>query len=247
MKIENKNIVVTGANRGIGAAIVRELLKHKVGKVYAAARKIENLPDFGDKRVVPLTLDITDPKQVKDATDKAKDAHVLVNIAGTAHFGTTLDNAMESVAADMNTNYYGTLAMMRAFVPVLHKNGEGLIANVSSVAGLAAFPSIGGYSASKAALHSLTQSARAELVGRNIHVVGIYPGPIDTDMAKDFPMEKASAESAARLIVAGMIAGDEYIFPDPMSKESGALWLHDPRALEKQFAARPEPAAKDAA
>jgi NAD(P)-dependent dehydrogenase (short-subunit alcohol dehydrogenase family) len=247
MKIENKNIVVTGANRGIGAAIVRELLKHKVGKVYAAARKIGNLPDFGDARVVPLALDITDPKQVNAAAEKAKDTHILVNNAGTAHFGTTLDNTMDAVTADMNTNYYGTLAMMRAFVPVLHKNGAGLIANVSSTAGLAAFPAVGSYSASKAALHSLTQSARTELADRNIHVVGVYPGPIDTDMAKDFPMEKASAESTAQLIVAGMIAGDEYIFPDPMSKEAGALWLRDPCAVEKQFAARPEAAATDAA
>lgn len=247
MKIENKNIVVTGANRGIGAAIVRELLKHKVGKIYAAARKIENLPDFGDGRVVPVALDITDPRQVKAIAEKARDAHILVNNAGTAHFGGTIDNMMESVMADMNTNYYGTLAMMRAFVPLLQKNGEGLIANVSSVAGIAAFPAVGSYSASKAAVHSLTQSARAELEGRNIHVVGIYPGPIDTDMAKDFPMEKASAASTAQSIVAGMIAGDEYIFPDPMSKEAGALWQRDPRALEKQFAARPDAAATDAA
>ena len=242
MKIENKNILVTGANRGIGAAIVRELLTHKVGKVYAAARKIENLPDFDDRRVVPLALDVTNDKQVKAAADKAKDVHILVNNAGTAHFGTILQNAMESVAADMTTNYYGTLAMMRAFVPVLQKNGEGLIANVSSMAGLAAFPLVGSYSASKAALHSLTQSARAELTDRNIHVVGIYPGPIDTDMARDFPMAKASAESAAHLIVAGMIAGDDYIFPDPLSRESGAVWLRDPRGLEKQFAAPPDPA-----
>ena len=245
MKIENKNILVTGANRGIGAAIVRELLKHKVGKVYAAARKIENLPDFGDSRAVPLALDITDVKQMKAIAEKAKDVHVLINNAGTARFGAALDSGMEDITGDMNTNYYGTLAMMRAFVPVLHKNGEGLIANVVSVAGLAAFPSIGGYSASKAALHSLTQSVRAELADKKIRVLGIYPGPIDTDMAKDFPMEKASTASTAQLIVAGLIAGDEYIFPDPMSKEVGALWLRDPRAVEKQFAA--PPAASDAA
>jgi NAD(P)-dependent dehydrogenase (short-subunit alcohol dehydrogenase family) len=247
MNIENKNIIVTGANRGIGAAIVRELLKHNIGKIYAAARKIENLPDFGDRRVVPLVLDITNSNQVKAVADKAKDAHILINNAGTAHFGTVIDNTMESVAADMNTNYFGTLAMMRAFVPVLQKNGEGLIATVSSVAGLAAFPAIGSYSISKAAVHALIQSARGELADRNIHVVGIYPGPIDTDMAKEFPMEKASAASAAQRIVAGMIAGDEYIFPDPMSKESGALWQRNPRTLEKQFAGRPDAAATDAA
>ncbi len=238
MKIENKNIIVTGANRGIGAAIVRELLKHKVGKVYAAARKIENLPDFGDKRVVPLALDITDVKQVAAAAEKAVDVNVLINNAGTAHFGTTLDNAFENVVADMNTNYFGTLSMMRAFAPVLQKNGQGLIANVSSSAGLAAFPAVGSYSASKAALHSLTQSARTELADRGVQVAGIYPGPIDTDMAKDFPMEKASASSTAERIVAGLIAGDEYIFPDPMSQEAGALWLRDPRAVERQFSGR---------
>lgn len=238
MNIENKTILVTGANRGIGAALVRELLKRPVKKIYAAARKIENLPDFGDARVVPLLLDITNKEHIKEAAQKAKDVNVLINNAGTAHFGTTLDNAMDAVIADMNTNFFGTLLVTRAFVPVIEKNGEGLIANVSSGAGLAAFPVIGSYSASKAALHSLTQSNRAELAGRNIHVVGIYPGPIDTDMAREFPMEKASVESTAILIVDGLIAGDEYIFPDPMSKTTGELWLHDPRALEKQFSER---------
>lgn len=239
MKLEHKNIIVTGANRGIGAALVRELLKHQVGKIYATARKIESLPDFGDKRVVPLALDITDQNQVQAAAEKAGDAQVLINNAGTAHFGTALNNPLEAVMADMNTNYYGTLFVIRAFVPVLQRNGPGLIANISSGVGLAAFPAIGSYSASKAALHSLTQSTRAELADRNIHVVGIYPGPIDTEMAKEFPMAKASAESTAQRIVAGVIAGNEYIFPDPMSQESGALWLRDPRALEKQFGARP--------
>ena len=238
MKLDHKNIIVTGANRGIGAAIVRELLKYNVGKVYATARNPGGLPDFGDKRVVPVSLDITDPKQVAAAASKAKDVNVLINNAGTAHFGTTLDNSLEAVAADMNTNYFGTLHMMRSFAPVLQKNGQGLIANVSSGAGLAAFPAIGSYSASKAAMHSLTQSARAELADRGIDVVGIYPGPIDTDMAKDFPMEKVSAAYAAERIVAGLIAGDEYIFPDPMSQESGALWQRDLRALERQFAGR---------
>src|ERR1700752_1561734 len=121
MKLENKNIVVTGANRGIGAAIVKELLTHKGGKVAAAARKVENLPDFGDKRVVPLALDITNAKQVAVAAEKAKDAHVLINNAGTANFGAIIDGGVD-VTADLNTNYYGTLAMMRAFTPVIKKN-----------------------------------------------------------------------------------------------------------------------------
>lgn len=237
MKLDNKNILVTGANRGIGAAIVRELLKHNVGKVYAAARKPESLPDFGDRRVEAVALDITDEAQVKDAAQKLKDVNAVINNAGTAHFNSVVTASAADISSDMNTNYFGTLSVIRHFAPVLQKNGKGLIANVNSVVSLAGMASIGGYSASKAALHSATQAARAELAPRGIHVAGIYPGPIDTDMAKDFPMEKATPESTAEKIVAGLLAGDSYIFPDPVSAEWGALWLRDPLALERQFAA----------
>jgi NAD(P)-dependent dehydrogenase (short-subunit alcohol dehydrogenase family) len=236
MKLDNQNIIVTGANRGIGAALVRELLKHKVGKVYAGARKIECLPDFGDKRVVPLALDITNSKQVTAAAAQAKDVHVLINNAGIATFSSLIDSGTDAIAADMNTNYYGTLSVIRAFVPVMQKNGKGLIANVASVVGLAPIAMAGGYSASKAALHSATQAIRTELAPRNIKVSGIYPGPIDTDMAKDFPVAKATPEATAKAIVAGLIAGEEYIFPDPMSAEAGKLWLRDPLALAKLLA-----------
>jgi len=237
MKLDNKNIVITGANRGIGAAIVRELLKHNVGKVYVAARKIESLPNFNDKRVVPVALDITNGKQIAAAADKAKDANVLINNAGIATFASLIDGEVDAIAADMNTNYHGTLAVTRAFVPVLKKNGHGVIVSVSSILGLAPMAVVGGYSASKAALHSAIQATRVELAPQGIHVAGIYPGPIDTDMARDFPIAKASVESTAQAIVAGIIAGEDYIFPDAMSQQVGQLWRHDPVALEKQFAA----------
>jgi NAD(P)-dependent dehydrogenase (short-subunit alcohol dehydrogenase family) len=243
MKLDNKTILVTGANGGIGAAIVRELLKHKVGKVYAAARNVKKLPDSGDKRVVPLALDITDPKQVADATRQAKDVNILINNAGTVAFASIIEGHPDKIAADMNTNYLGTLNMMRAFAPVLQKNGQGEIANVISVVGLAPMPMIGGYSASKAALHSATQAARAELATRNIHVIGIYPGPIDTEMARDFAFTKTSPEVAAQAIVTGIIEGKDYIFPDPMSQQVGALWEQNPKALEKQLAMPPAEAA----
>jgi len=237
MKLDTKTVLVTGANRGIGAAIVRDLLKHKVGKVYAAARNIKTLPDFGDKRVVPLALDITDSKQVADAAKQAEDVNILINNAGIATFSSIVEGQHDQIAADMRVNYFGTVAMMQAFAPVLQKNGQGVIANVVSVVGLAPIVSVGGYSASKAALHSATQVARTELASRNIHVAGIYPGPIDTDMARDFPMDKASPAVTAQAIVAGIIEGKDYIFPDPMSQQVGALWEQNPTALEKQFAA----------
>src|SRR5579884_3643174 len=115
MKIDNKTILVTGANRGIGSAIVRELLKHKVGKVYAAARNTKSLPDFGEKRVVPLALDITDSGQVADAA--------------IATFASLIGSHPDQIAADMRVNYFGTVAMMQAFAPLLQNNGQGVIAN----------------------------------------------------------------------------------------------------------------------
>lgn len=239
MKLENKNIVVTGANRGIGAAVVRELLKHKVGKIYAAARNTKNLPDFGDNRVVPLTLDITNAQQAAAAAEKAKDVHVLINNAGTAAFGGISDGKWETIAADMNTNYYGTLSVTQAFLPALKKNGNAVIANVASVVSFAPVTALGSYSASKAALHSATQTLRTELAPQGVHVAGIYPGPIDTDMAKDIPMEKASVETTAKAIVAGLLADEIYIFPDPTSQQVGVLWQHDPVGLERQFSVPP--------
>lgn len=236
MKLDGKTILVTGSNRGIGAALVRELLKHKVGKIYAAARDTAKLPEFNDSRVVPLALDVTNTAQLSDAVAKAGDVNILVNNAGTAQFGGVLGNTLESIQADMNTNYYGTLNVTRAFAPVIQKNGHGQIATVSSIVGLANMAMAGSYSASKAAVHSLIQSLRGELAGKNVQVLGIYPGPIDTDMAKGISMAKASVETTAQNIVAGLIAGEEYIFPDSISQEWGALWLKDPQGLEKLFA-----------
>ena len=236
MDLSKKTILVTGANRGIGAAIVRELLTRGVGKIYAASRDTAKLPDFGDARVVKLALDITDSAQIQRAAAQAKDVQVLINNAGIATHGNVVQSDSAALAADMQVNYFGTLSMLHAFAPVLEKNGGGVIANVISVVGLASIPAIGGYSASKAALFSATQAARAELAPKQIKVVGIFPGPIDTDMAREFPMEKASAATAAKAIADGLAAGVEDIFPDPMSQQVSQLWASNPKALEKQFA-----------
>jgi NAD(P)-dependent dehydrogenase (short-subunit alcohol dehydrogenase family) len=237
MELKSKTVLVTGANRGIGEAIVRELLKTDVTKIYAAARNAKSLPDFADKRVVPLTLDITNRAQITKAATDAKDTQILINNAGIATHANVLTSSSDELAADMNVNYFGTLSMMNAFAPIIEKNGGGTIANVISIVGLASIAGIGGYSASKAALFSATQAARKELAEKKITVTGIFPGPIDTDMAKDFPMEKASAADTAAAIVKGIKAGTEDIYPDPMSQSVSKLWASDPKALEKQFAA----------
>ncbi|WKL57055.1 SDR family NAD(P)-dependent oxidoreductase [Asticcacaulis sp. ZE23SCel15] len=235
MKISNATVLVSGANRGIGAAIVRELLNKGVAKVYAGARNPATLPDFGDARVVPVKLDITDEAAVQALAAAHADIDILINNAGTAQFGTVLTTSNEAFGYDFSTNVYGTLNLLRAFTPQLVTKKSGAIVNVISVVGLVAAHSLAGYSASKAALLSITQSVREELKDSGVDVLGVFPGPIDTDMARDIPLSKATPESAAALIVAGIEAGDLYIYPDPTAQVIGATWATNAAGLEKVF------------
>jgi NAD(P)-dependent dehydrogenase (short-subunit alcohol dehydrogenase family) len=232
MPLSNKVALVTGANRGIGAAIVQEMLKAGVAKVYATARDPKTLPAFGDSRVVPLQLDITSDASVNAVASAVNDVDVLVNNAGTLAFGDYISSSLETFEDDMRTNFFGTLRVLRAFTPQFVARKSGTIANVSSVVGLSAVPLMAAYSGSKAALHSITQSLRGTLDKYNIKVIGIYPGPIETDLAKPVPYEKVTPEYAAVNIVKGIAEGQTYIFPDPMSQQVEQLWSTDNRKLE---------------
>lgn len=232
MTLSNETAFVTGASRGIGAALVRELLSVGVRKVYATARNKHSIPDFGDARVVPLQLDVTDESSVKAAVAIADDVDVLINNAGTMGFTDFLNESPEESDADMQTNFYGTLRVIRAFAPQFVARGTGTIVNLVSIVGLSSVPMLGGYSASKAALHSLTQTLRGSLKQSGVKVIGIYPGPIDTELAKDVPLEKASVEHAATNIILGIQNGDAYVFPDPTAKQIEHLWANDGRQLE---------------
>lgn len=237
MKLEGKTALVSGANRGIGKALVQALLQQGVKKVYAAARNPANLPAFNDPRVVPLKLDITNRADIQAAAQQAADIDVLINNAGALAFASVTTGSEDDLKQDMMVNYFGTLNVIRAFVPALASRNGAAIANLISIVGLASMAGVGGYSASKAALHSATQALRAELKAKNISVHGIFPGPIDTDMAKEFPMAKASPESTAANIVQGIASGQEDIFPDPMSAQLSQLYASNPKELERQFAA----------
>jgi len=240
MSYTNQTVLVTGANRGIGLATVRELLKTDVKKVYAATRNLAALPTFDDARVVPLQLDIIDSGSIAAAAKTAADVDILINNAGTATFGDLFGGTIEDATRDFTTNFYGTYNAIRAFVPTFRARKSGTIVNVVSVVGLTAAPMGPGYSASKAALQSLTQSLRNILAADGIRVLGVYPGPIDTDMAKELTFDKTSPEDAAIDIVAGVARGDTYIFPDPFAKQIGALWEADGRALDAVFTAADE-------
>lgn len=236
MNIQGKTVLITGANRGIGAALVRAFLKHGIGKVYAAARNPSSLPDFKDARVVPVQLDITKASEVTAAAQKIGAVDILVNNAGIMTFSGVLTASSADLAADMEVNYFGTIRIIQAFAPLIEKQGGGVIANISSIVGLAPLPVIAGYSASKAALFSATQAARIALKPKKIEVIGIFPGPIDTDLAKNLPIDKASPVDAAEEMVRGIIAGQEDIYPDPTSKHLSTLWSSNPKGLEQFFA-----------
>ena len=236
MSFDKKVVFVSGTNRGIGKAIVEALLKYPVKKVYASARKIEDLPKYNDSRVVPIRLDISNQKEIRQAASLAQDVDILINNAGALSFASILTGKEEYLKRDMLVNYFGTVDMIQAFVPIIAKKGQGAIANISSIVGLAPMYPAGGYSASKAALHSATQSLRAELKSKHITVHGIYPGPIDTDMSKGFDMPKTSPQVTAENILKGIIVGKEEIYPDPMSLQLGEVWSRNPKGLELEFA-----------
>jgi NAD(P)-dependent dehydrogenase (short-subunit alcohol dehydrogenase family) len=247
VQIAGTTAVVTGANRGIGRALVEALLARGAARVYATARRPEALGDlvarYGE-RVVPLRLDVTRPSEVRAVAAQAGDVRLLINNAGiVVKFGGELTDADWITAArdEFEVNVLGALSVTQAFAPALTGRAGAAVVNISSVAGLVAFPFLASYSASKAALHSLTQATRALLAPNGVHVVGVYPGPIDTDLAKPFEMVKTAPEAAANAILDGLEEGREEIFPDPMAREVGELFLRDPKALERQFAATATP------
>ena len=231
--------LVTGSNRGIGRGIVLELLNRGAAKVYAAARNTDALSDlvsqYGE-RVVPITLDVTDAEQVATAAAQATDVSILVNNAGVAAMNDLFGDPLEEARRQFEVNYWGTLYMTRAFVPILKANGGGSLINISSVAALTNFPNFPTYSDSKAAVHSLTSGARLLLAGENILTTGVYPGPVDTDMAKDIEMEKYSVESVAAAILDGVAEGKEEIFPDPVSQGFAQPYEAGHKTLERTVA-----------
>lgn len=238
MKIENSVAFITGANRGIGRALVETLLAKGVKKLYAAARnprQLEGLFSEAQGRVIPIQLDVTRPEEIEAAAKKASDINLLINNAGVlASFG-VLTSPRDQIERDLRTNFFGVLDTTRAFLPSLERSGAGAVVNILTVVSLASMPGLGGYSASKAAALSLTQSLRGELNARGVRVFSVYPGPIDTDMIKGFELPKTSPKEAARAIVEGISNDQEDIAPDAMSREVISKWLRDPKQVERQF------------
>jgi NAD(P)-dependent dehydrogenase (short-subunit alcohol dehydrogenase family) len=234
MDVKGSVVLVTGANRGIGAALVAAFVAAGARKVYAATR---NPPAAeAGSVVVPIALDITDDDRVAAVAREAGDVDILVNNAGISAGQTFLRPADSKDAADeMRVNYFGTLAMMRAFAPVLKRNGGGAIVNVLSILSHVSLPAAGSYSASKAAAFSLTQGVRAELASQGTLVIGLMPSFVDTDMTVQVSAPKISPSAVADATVAAIQAGTEDVYPGDAGQVAAQL-LADPKAVEKSFA-----------
>lgn len=236
MDIKHSTALVSGANRGIGRALVEALLSAGVAKVYAAARNVETVV-ASDRRVVAVPLDVTDEAAVAALAKRADDVTLLVNNAGVLDFGSVLDAPRAAFERNFAANFYGVLSMSKAFAPVIERNGGGAIVNILTLVALASMPGLGVYNASKAAAWSLNQSLRAALSRCKVAVHGVFPGAVDTDMLAGVEMPKTSPADVAKAIVRGVSSGLEDIFPDPMSSSLYDAWRKDHKAVEKQFAA----------
>ena len=239
-KIAGCTALVTGANRGIGREFVVTLINRGATKVYACARNAENLEELVSSypdQVQAIQVDITNSEQVEKAAEQATDVSLLINNAGINRLQAFIASADLSAAQEeMNTNYFGTLSMCRAFHAILGTNGGGAIVNVLSILARVNLPMMGSLCASKAAGLSLTQGVRAELAQQGTSVLAVMPGAVDTDMSRDFPPPKMPPSEVAEQTLDAIEAGQEELYCGDMAGGIAHGLEADPKAVEKEFA-----------
>ena len=229
-----KTVLVTGANRGLGQALVEEALRRGAKRVYAGTRREFS---HSDERVVAVALDVTDEDQIQRAAGQVESLDVLINNAGVAIYDDLSER--DVLERHLAVNLFGPWGVTRAFLPLLTRT-NGAVVNVLSTAAAAAVPVIPAYSASKAAAWSLSQSLRALVAPRGISVHAVIAGPMDTEMSREVPVAKASTESVARAILDSVQAGEDDIFPDPVSATLADSWRTGAvKVMERQNAVLP--------
>jgi NAD(P)-dependent dehydrogenase (short-subunit alcohol dehydrogenase family) len=231
MNIENKTVLITGAGRGIGRALVKEALRRGAKRIYAGTRGVLSV---AGARVTPLRLDVTNASQIEQAASEVNTLDVLINNAGIALYD-DLSN-LDVIEQHLAVNLFGSLKMSRVFLPLLRRS-KGAIVNTLSLMALAPLPLTPAYAISKAAAFNMTQSLRALLAGQGVMVHGVFLGPTDTDMTRGFEIPKASPEAVAQGIFDGLENKEEDIFPDPVSQSIAEGWRTGvAKAFEQQYA-----------
>ena len=230
--LEGKTVLVTGANRGLGHALAGEALSRGATRIYAAARRPLTLTDA---RVTPVRLNVTDADHIRALADRVESLDVLINNAGVSLIDDLSGRA--AIEQHLAVNLFGTYAVTQALLPLLTRS-RGAVVNVLSLAALATVPVTPAYAISKAAAFSMSQSLRALLAGQGVSVHIALPGPIDTDMIRDWDIPKTAPVDVARAILDGLESGEEEIFPDPMSAAVAPGWRDGAiKELERQNAA----------
>jgi len=224
IEINNKTALVTGANRGIGKAIVESFLSHGARKVYLAVRNLEStnslVATYGD-HVQPVHVDLAQPNSIKQLAQQAPDVDIVVNNAGVLQVANPLsENAEDALNKEFSVNTFGLLRMAQAFTPVLEQRDNSAFVQLNSVASIKNFADFTTYSASKAAAYSITQGLKDVLAEKNIQVLSVHPGPIETDMAHDAGMAEGAqpASAVSEGIVNALQSGQFHLFPDDMAK-----------------------------
>ncbi|MEU5783478.1 SDR family oxidoreductase [Micromonospora lupini] len=228
MQISGSIALVTGANRGIGRHFTRQLLERGAAKVYATARDPEKIDIPGVER---LRVDITDPQAVRDAASIASDVTLLVNNAGITTGTNLVTGDLSGIRAEMDTHFYGTLDMVRAFAPILGANGGGAILNVLSALSWFSYDGANAYAVAKAAEWSLTNGVRLELAGQGTLVTGLHLGAADTDMMADYDGDKMDPADVVRAALDGIEAGRIEVLADEWSAHIKASLANDPSAF----------------
>jgi len=232
MQIQGSTVLVTGANRGIGKAFVDALLDRGANKVYAAVRDVASVTD---PRVVAIQLDVTDTDRVAAVARELDDVQVVVNNAGVLNVGIPLTASLDTARVELETNYLSLVSMTQAFAPVLERNGGGAFINLLSVFSWVSMPLLSTYSASKAAAWSFTNAARIELKQQGTQVVGVHAGPVDTDMAAGFDLEKIPPATVATLALNALEADEPEAVVDEYSRAIKAALSDDQGTLYPQI------------
>ncbi len=233
MQIQGSVALVTGANRGLGREIARQLVE-RGATVYAAARRPESIDLDG---VTAIRLDITDAAQVADAARRAGDTTLLVNNAGIATGADLVAGDLELARREMDTHFWGTASMLRAFAPALGANGGGAVVNVLSALSWFSTPGTGAYHAAKAAEWALTNSARVELAAQGTLVTGVHLGAADTDITRGYDGPKISPSEVAEAVLAGVEAGSTEVIVDDWSRLVKDTLADDPATRDARLAA----------
>jgi NAD(P)-dependent dehydrogenase (short-subunit alcohol dehydrogenase family) len=236
--LEGKTVLITGANRGIGEALVGEALRRGASRVFAGTRRPT---PAADARVTRIKLDVTDQDQIRSAAASITSLDVLINNAGVMLYDDLSDAA--ALEQQLAVNLYGPLAVTNALLPQLVES-QGTIVNSVSMMAFAPVPVMPSYAISKAAAFNMTQSLRGLLAAKGVRVHAILAGPVDTDMMRGLEVPKATAQSVAEAVFDGVERGEEEVFPDAMSINLADSWRTSAaKEFERQFAAfvNPQP------